>query len=98
MGVVFEAYDRERGEIVALKILPDGDANALYRFKREFRTLADIAHPNLVNLFELFVDGTRCFFTMEKIDGESFLRHVRPGDPAPQPSFSAGPENGRVHV
>jgi hypothetical protein len=79
MGVVYEAFDRQRGERVALKTLPNIESEALYRFKREFRTLADIAHPNLVNLYELFIDGERCYFTMEPIDGETFLAHVRPG-------------------
>src|SRR5690606_5050069 len=78
MGVVFEAYDREREQKVALKTLPNADAMALYRFKKEFRTLADISHPNLVNLYELFIEPEHCFFTMEKVDGANFLAHVRP--------------------
>ncbi len=78
MGVVFEAYDRLRNRQVALKTLPNAEANALYRFKREFRTLADISHPNLVNLYELFVEAEHCFFTMEVVDGPSFLSYVRP--------------------
>ena len=78
MGVVFEAYDRGRDRTVALKTLPNADANALYRFKREFRTLADISHPNLVNLYELFIEPEHCFFTMEVVDGPSFLSYVRP--------------------
>ncbi|MEZ4451752.1 MAG: protein kinase [Nannocystaceae bacterium] len=78
MGVVLEAYDRERRQTVALKTLPNADATALYRFKREFRTLADISHRNLVTLYELFIEPEHCFFTMEKVDGQSFLAHVRP--------------------
>ena len=82
MGVVYEALDRQRDALVALKLLPAAEAGALYRFKREFRALADIAHPNLVNLYELFIDGERCFFTMEKIDGATFRDYVRPGQAA----------------
>jgi hypothetical protein len=83
MGVVYEAHDRERDELVALKTLLHAEASALYRFKREFRSLADIQHRNLVALHELVVDDHTCFFTMERVDGVGFLDYLRPtaGEP-----------------
>ena len=79
MGVVYEAHDRERDEIVALKTLPQPEASPLWLFKREFRVLADTQHRNLVALHELVVEGGVCFFTMERVLGTGFLEHVRPG-------------------
>ncbi len=76
MGVVYRAFDERRGVAVALKTLKRADAAALLRFKQEFRTLADVSHPNLVALHELATDGPIWFFTMELIDGVSFLRFV----------------------
>jgi len=76
-GVVYEAFDRERGSLVALKTLRPGNVEALYRLKREFRALADISHPNLATLYELLIEGEQWFFTMELIDGANFLHYVR---------------------
>ena len=48
MGMVYEAEDLERDVRIALKTVLHHDADALARFKREFRALQDINHPNLV--------------------------------------------------
>lgn len=78
MGVVYEVLDLNRDQVVALKTLRSSDAAAIYRLKREFRTLADIAHPHLVALYELFGDESQWYFTMELVPGCEFLEYVRP--------------------
>lgn len=79
MGVVYEAHDRETDKVLALKALTRTEASHIYRFKREFRALADVSHPNLVSLYEFMFDGNFWFFTMELVRGVTFLEYVRPG-------------------
>jgi serine/threonine protein kinase/tetratricopeptide (TPR) repeat protein len=79
MGVVYEAHDRETDKLVALKTLTRAEASHISRFKNEFRSLADVSHPNLVALYEFMVDGQYWFFTMELVKGVNFLEYVRPG-------------------
>ncbi len=86
-GVVYRAFDRQTSRPVALKTLRDGNVEALYRLKREFRALADISHPNLVALYELLVHEDQWFFTMELVEGVNFLDYVR-GAEHPRPDSS----------
>jgi serine/threonine protein kinase len=77
-GTVYEAFDRQRSTRVALKLLRQAEGTPLYRFKREFRALADISHPNLVALDELLTDGWHWFFTMELVRGMPIVAYARP--------------------
>jgi predicted ATPase/serine/threonine protein kinase len=104
MGVVYEAYDHETDGVVAIKTLKQFDGDALYRFKHEFRALADIQHPNLIRFGELHCEGGQWFFTMELVRGKSFLAYVR-GDRASellessddtQPTVDVGPSRERA--
>lgn len=91
MGVVYEAVDRERGQVVALKTLRSLDPNGLRRLKAEFRSVADIVHRNLVLLHELVSDGDDTFFVMDYVAGENFLDHVRGKRMSPREKSRAEP-------
>jgi hypothetical protein len=76
-GEVYEAIDRARDRVVALKKLRRFEAGPLLRFKQEFRALANVRHPNLVRLDELMARGDEWFFTMELVDGPDLVQYVR---------------------
>jgi eukaryotic-like serine/threonine-protein kinase len=83
MGVVYRARDAETALPIALKTMAYVEPSALLRFKNEFRALADISHPNVVQLYDLVSEGEHWFFTMELLDGVDFLRWVHHGEGAP---------------
>src|SRR5262249_51996718 len=60
-----------------LKTLHAMTGESLLRFKKEFRDFQNLQHPNLVNLGELFSDGADWFFSMELVDGVSFVDYAR---------------------
>lgn len=95
MGTVFAAWDRERGVQVAIKTISERNHDRLRLFKKEFRALQDLAHPNLVRLGELLEADGRWFFTMELVEGVDLLSYVTHGLPA-QDGIEEEPE--RVDV
>jgi hypothetical protein len=88
-GIVYEAFDPVRNKVVAVKALRQATPDALYRFKREFRSLSDIAEHNLVRLYELISEGDQWLVSMELIRGRNFIEYVRGVPFAP---FEEGPE------
>ncbi len=85
-GKVFLVLDRGTNQRIALKRLERADPASVYRFKQEFRALADVKHPNLVRLHELFnQDGHWCF-SMDFVDGVRFDTWVRGQDRDRRPS------------
>jgi hypothetical protein len=73
MGVVYRVYDRLLECEVALKTLAHDDPQDLLLLKREFHALARVLHPNVVRLYDLEVEGSRGYFTMELVEGSSLL-------------------------
>lgn len=76
MGIVYEVFDRERNEHVALKTLSRVDPAGIYDLKKEFRSLADVRHPNVVALYDMVNDAGHWFFTMELVYGDPFSDYV----------------------
>ncbi len=86
MGVVYRAWDRALGKEVALKRVRKVDSTWARQLKLEFRTRSALRHRNLVQLFELVIEGEDTFFTMELLEGTDLVSWVRGGTEAVSPS------------
>lgn len=75
MGIVLEGRDPELARRVAIKILhPEHAAGAdgteaAARLTREARAMAQLAHPNVVTVYEVGWSAGRAFVAMELIEG-----------------------------
>jgi hypothetical protein len=68
-GDVFEVQDGSTGERLALKVLRHVERGWIVGFKREFRFLVDVRHPNLVGYHGLWTDGGAWYLLMDLVDG-----------------------------
>ena len=74
MGAVYKAADQVLRRFVAIKMLhPSTSRNpaAGDRFQREARAAAAIGHPNIIDIIDFGVDGSRPFMVMEYLRGRS---------------------------
>ncbi len=73
-GYVYRAYDPGLRRSVALKVLSPKTAPLL---QREAAALAQIAHPNIVRVFDVVRDPQTAALVMELVDGVTLLRRER---------------------
>ncbi len=78
-GTVYRAIDRRTGESAALKLLSTGpalDPRAARRLAREFETLHDLAHPNVVKVFDTGVFQGYPYLAMELVEGLTLRQYL----------------------
>ncbi len=80
MGQVYEAEHTTLGRRYALKLLPADfltSANALERFRREAKVMANLEHPNIIRVDEFGETDGRYWLRMELAEG---IRHEAQGN------------------
>ena len=85
MGVVYEALHVRLNRVVALKMLQAGayaGAHERARFQREAEVVAELRHPNIVQVYDVGEHEGCPFFTMELLEGGSLAQAIS-GTPQP---------------
>ncbi|MCU7860768.1 MAG: protein kinase, partial [Candidatus Thiodiazotropha sp. (ex Lucinoma kastoroae)] len=86
MGVVYKARDlrkveaMDREPYIAVKVLSkDFQANpdSFIALQRESKKAQQLAHPNIVTVYDFDRDGPNVFMTMELLEGEPLDQLIR---------------------
>lgn len=80
-AVVYRTRDLTGNRDVALKQLTvsggaDQHADAVALFEREFRMLAELSHPSIIDVDEYGLDGGSPYYTMELVEGSDVLERA----------------------
>src|SRR5690606_42026818 len=82
MGAVYLAEQLDMGRQVVIKVmhpeLTAGSAQAVERFKREARAVAQLNHPNIVQVYVFgHTDAGQLYQAMEFVDGRTLTDDIR---------------------
>ncbi len=79
-GIVYEAVDPDLQRRVAVKVLLAGDfakSRDQQRFLNEARAVAQLDHPNIVQILEFARHEGRPWYAMELVEGPNLLQVIR---------------------
>src|SRR5262245_52508480 len=85
MGVVYKARQVKLNRLVALKMILAGahaSGGELQRFRAEAEAVAQLRHPNIVQVYSIGEQGGLPFFALEFVDGGSLAAKLD-GTPLP---------------
>jgi tRNA A-37 threonylcarbamoyl transferase component Bud32 len=79
MGVVYRARHLKLNRVVALKMILSGahaDAEELTRFRAEAEAVAQLKHPNIVQVYDVGEHNGKPFFSLEFVEGGPLTRQL----------------------
>ena len=88
MGVVYEATDRSLERRVAVKKMRDEirlDPQDRQRFVNEARTVAQLHHPSIVDIYGIVEDGNDVYLVFEFVEGRTLHDALKSGGPMDLP-------------
>ncbi len=80
MSVVYKALDLNLNRYDAIKVLNEeftSDKEILERFKQEANAVAFLAHPNIVNIYNVGSEGNIHYIVMEYVKGDTLKEIIR---------------------
>lgn len=79
MGEVYRARDTELGREVAVKVLPErtaGNEERLERFRREARAVAQLSHPNILDIHDFGIEDGVTYAVTERLEGSDLKERL----------------------
>lgn len=79
MADVYKAKDHKLNRFVAVKVLKpefSADTNFIRKFQREAQAAAGLAHPNVVNVFDVGEDQGVNYIVMELVEGITLKEYI----------------------
>lgn len=86
MANVYLAYDRILDREVAVKVLRldlQNDPDTLRRFRREAMATLELAHPNIVNIYDVGETNGQQYLVMEYVKGTDLKKYIALNFPIP---------------
>ena len=79
MADVYKAKDHKLNRFVAIKVLKaefGSDTTFISKFQREAQAAAGLAHPNIVNVFDVGEDNGINYIVMELVEGITLKEYI----------------------
>jgi eukaryotic-like serine/threonine-protein kinase len=79
MGVVYNAHDGLMERSVAIKVMMtdlEDDPETSARFYREARSAGQLAHRNIITIYDMGEDSGQPFIVMELLEGETLNKYL----------------------
>jgi eukaryotic-like serine/threonine-protein kinase len=80
MGIVFKAMQLQADRQVALKVMMNAGSarpEELARFHKEVQAAAKLLHPNIVQVYEVHIEGKYPYFTQEYVPGGTLANKIK---------------------
>lgn len=79
MADVYKAMDHKLNRLVAVKVLKAefrGDGSFVSKFRKEAQAAAGLAHPNIVNVYDVGEDRGLYYIVMELVEGITLKNYI----------------------